>query len=90
VNLNFLRNKKWNLQNDNGPPIVGMERTEDKDISKGLFTLPKKHHQQSILPQVKNWAVDLLAESLFDNGNSLEHRLAVAFWKKSGRRLRSL
>ncbi len=41
MNLNFLRNKKWNLQNDNGPPIVGMERTEDKDISKGLFTLPK-------------------------------------------------
>ncbi len=32
MNFNFLRNKKWNLQNDNGPQtILGMVRTEAKN-----------------------------------------------------------
>jgi len=34
VNLNFLRNKKWNLQKDIGPRILGMERTEAKNKKK--------------------------------------------------------
>jgi len=34
MNINFLRNKKWNLQKDIGPPVLGTERAGDKNKKK--------------------------------------------------------
>jgi len=49
----FERNKKClPQQNDIGPAIVGMERTEDKDISIGLFTLPKNTTSSQSSPKL--------------------------------------
>lgn len=38
----------------------------------------------------KNWAIDKLAEHYFDGQNSPQHRLALGFWEKSGRKLRNV
>ena len=47
----------------------------------------RKYSGSNFESRVKGWAVDRLAERLFQGRNSVQHRLAVAFWKKSGRRL---
>ena len=53
-----------------------------------ITRLPKKSKRGLHLEAfIKDWAVDLLADSYFNGADSLEHKLAVAFWQKSGRRL---
>ena len=37
--------------------------------------------------EVKSWAVDRMMEALFEGQNSNQHKLALAFWKKSGKGL---
>ncbi len=37
--------------------------------------------------QIKSWAIDKLAEYHFEGKRTSEHKLAFAFWQKSGRRL---
>lgn len=49
----------------------------------------RKQFGSNFESRVKSWAIDLLAERLFQGRNSPQHRLAVAFWKKSGRKLKS-
>ena len=48
----------------------------------------RKNYQPSILPEIKSWCVDLLAETHFDGADTLEHKWAKRFWEKSGRRLK--
>ena len=48
----------------------------------------KKYYESNFEQRVKSWAVDRMAEYYFQGQNSPQHRLAVTFWKKSGRRLK--
>jgi len=36
---------------------------------------------------IKNWAIDKLVERFYEGKNTPEHRHAVRFWKRAGRRL---
>lgn len=42
----------------------------------------------SLERSIKSWAISRLAEAYFDGKDTSEHRLAIAFWEKSGRRLK--
>jgi len=54
------------------------------------LNLTKKNYQQSTIPQIKSWAVDLLGERFFQGADSPQHRHAVRFWMRSGGRLRGV
>ena len=56
-----------------------------------ITRLPKKSKRGLHLEAfIKDWAVDLLAESYFDGADSFEHQWAERFWTRSGGRLRNL
>jgi len=44
-------------------------------------------HSLDFASKVKAWAIDRMMEYFFDGQRTNQHKLAVAFWKKSGRRL---
>jgi len=37
--------------------------------------------------RLKSWTVDRMMEALYEGRKSSQHKLAVAFWSKSGRRM---
>jgi len=67
-------------------PAIPMRRDAGQN-SDTTFIYQPNFTLGALEKSIKSWAIDRLAEALFDGANSPEHRLAVAFWKKSGRRL---
>ena len=71
------------------PPGQGGRAKQLNTNYKPLY-FTKKPYQQSILPEIKSWAVDLLAERYFQGADSLQHRHASLFWMRSGGRLQNV
>jgi len=68
------------------PPIpVGRDGGQQRNRK---FINKKNYTGMAFERATKNWAVDRMAESLFEGKKSSLHKLALAFWKKNGRRLR--
>lgn len=68
-------------------PAIPGQREAGQIQNKELFYEPNLT-PGALEKSIKNWAIDRLAEALFDGANSPEHRLAERLWKKSRRRLR--
>jgi len=52
-----------------------------------FHALKKIDDRQTDIQKIKSWAVDRLAESLYQGQRSNQHKLACRFWQKSGRRM---
>ena len=70
------------------PDPVGRDTDrQNKYFNRRLKFSTNKHAESNFESQVKSWAIDRMAENLFQGHNSPQHRLALAFCKKSRGRL---
>ena len=67
------------------PAIPGQRDAGQKDKQQ-FFNQPNLT-PGALEKAIKNWAIDRLVEYHFDGVRSSQHKLAKAFWQKSGRRL---
>lgn len=50
--------------------------------------ITKSTPSSNLESRLKSWTVDRMMEVLYEGRKSSQHKLAVAFWSKSGRRLK--
>lgn len=72
-------------------PERASRRKSQKYVNNRHFNFSIKFsHPSNLESRMKSWAVDRMMESLYEGRESSQHKLATAFWKKSGRRLRDV
>ena len=55
-----------------------------------FHTLKKIKSPQTDSQEIKSWTIDRLVEYFFDGQRTNQHKLALAFWSKSGRLLKNV